>query len=313
MSFSKDSLLRYFLVDFKLHQSPPPTTEDLRIHLEQSFYDLTGKSIPISKLTVKNDIKNMRKVFLCSIKFSFDTNRYYYQFPETQSFLKFPKGINDLILNFLRLHYLFGSKYPDQLYVYTEDKTIPGSEHLEHFARAVLEKKKIKFTYKSYNAKRTRDYIVHPYLIREHRGAYLIIGKKDADGEMKNFVMHRLEGKPEILQEPAEIDEAYDRQVMLESPSSLLSLGNRLLEITIEGRIEILPELLSTPLHPSQTVVSSNDEKFRISMSALATEEMIATLLKYGDQLEVISPEKFRSFFADRIFMLFKKYTGLRA
>lgn len=314
MGLNKNAILRYFLIDFKLHQSTPPTTDELKIYLEESFLELTGKVTPITKLSVKNDIKNMRKVFFTPIKFSFDTNRYFYEDPNNQTFLKFPAGAGDYFLIYLRLHFLFGNRYEKEVYIYSGDKKVWGGEHLEIFTRAILEKKKIKFTqYKSYNAKRLRDYTIHPYLLREHRNAWYIIGKKVLDGEMRHFALHRIEGLVEILSEPAEIDEAYNRQIMLEVPSTLFSLGNRLLEITIEGSINVLTEIQAIPLHSSQTILTSNEIYFRISLHALPTEEMISEILKYGDKLEVISPEKFRSFVADRISILFKKYTGPRA
>jgi hypothetical protein len=309
----KDTLLRYFLIDKKIHQEPPPTTEELRIYLEEIFRELVGPKITISKLTVKNDIKNMRKVFFAPIKFSFEKNCYYYESPEYESLFSNPHGIDDIFLSFLKIRYSLGKNYSIHQCIHNDNKTIAGSEQLQLFTRAIAERRKVRFTYKSFNAKRTRDYIFHPYLIRDHRNTYYIIGKKDLDNDIRSFALHRIEGVAEILLEDSLVDEAYSRQILVELPSNLLALGNRLLEITIEGQTEILSQLLEVPIHPSQEVVSNSEDKFRISISALPTDEMISSILQFGDKIEVISPEKFRAYFADRVYTILQKYSGLRA
>lgn len=100
MAFDKQVMLRYFFINQKLKQTPLPTTEDLRKFVEQEFRVLTNENVIISLVSIKADIRSMKKTFLAPILFSFNTNRYQDEHNDTR-FMEMPQLASDYLWNSL--------------------------------------------------------------------------------------------------------------------------------------------------------------------------------------------------------------------
>ena len=52
---------------------------------------------------------------------------------------------------------------------------------------------------------------------------------------------------------------------------------------------------LSYPLHPSQQLVSNNDDEIRLRLTVYDTHELRMELLSYGPEVEVLAPAALRA------------------
>lgn len=308
MGFDKQAMLRYFLINFRLKQSPAPTTEDLRAYVEKEFCILSIENIIINRATIKSDIRVMKKVLFAPITFSFNANCYQYEH-NSSAFIKMPQLATEYFWNFLRLQYLLGPIYYSQEFIIYNNSEIAGNEKLPVFVKALKEQNQISFTFRPFNGKRSFEIILNPFVLREQRKAWYIIGTK-LDGELRSYPIHRIEGESKILSDQSQIPEGFQYQT---KEHSFNSLGAKPIDILLDCKPEYRNKIYSNTIHSSQKVVSNNSSGLRLTLNAIPDEELISKLLSYRNLIEVISPEKLRAFIAEEIRIMLIQYEGSRA
>lgn len=307
MRFDKQAMLRYFLIDYRLRNNPPPTTEVLRTYVENEINILTNETIVITLGMIKTDIREMKKVFFAPITFSFTNNSYKYDHNGSQ-FIKLPQLATDYVWNYLRLHHLMGPIHYGQEFIIYNDSVIAGNEKIIIFAKALKDQKLISFVFKPFNAKRSYTIILNPYILKEDRKAWYIIGNK-LDGEIRRYPIHRIEGVPEILPENIQPNKEIP---ILSVEHSFNILGAKPIDILLDCKPEIRAKVISNGIHNSQKVVSNNGNGLRLSISAIPDEALISKLISYRNLIEVISPEKLRSFLAEELRRMLDSYVGYK-
>lgn len=303
MAFDKQALLRYFLINHRLKQSPLPTTEDLRKFVEQELSVLSYENKIISRASIKTDIRTMKKTFLAPINFSFNTNRYQYESNDAK-FMEMPQLAIDYFCNCLRLQLLF-SKHSQEGVLQYQDRSMAGIDKIAIFAKAIAHRKQISFLYRPFNSKRNWETTIHPLSLKEERDAWFVFGLKD--DELRKFALHRVENEPAILDQVA----TEYRNTAKEETS--IDFGAFPIQVLLDCKPEVRNLVYETPIHKTQTVVSNNNNGVRIALQLVPDEELISKLLSYSGQVEIVSPDKLRIEFAKQLHKMLAAYTGNRA
>ena len=209
MPIDKSSLFRFLLIDTRLRQEPKPTLEQLKICVEQQLKEATDEKVAVSRLTIKRDIKNMRKFYLAPIKFLFEKNYYHYASPGN-TFLRLPADTIQRLLCSIKIQYLLGSKFNDESKIRFEVKNkTPGWKLVPLVVKALFKKRVITFVYKSPGSKRTRQYRLHPYLLEEISGTCFLFGRREKGKNVQAFDLNRVIGIPLITDIEAVIDNKF--------------------------------------------------------------------------------------------------------
>jgi predicted DNA-binding transcriptional regulator YafY len=68
------------------------------------------------------------------------------------------------------------------------------------------------------------------------------------------------------------------------------------------------PYIIGQPLHHSQKTVVENEEEIQISLNVYITQELIMSVLSYGENVTVISPAHFRENIKERVKQMWQRY-----
>jgi predicted DNA-binding transcriptional regulator YafY len=209
MPTDKSSLLRFLLIDKRLRTEPHPTLEQLKVFITEQFKEITDEKTMVSRLSIKKDIKDMRKLFLTPIEFSFEKNQYHYQSP-SYTFLMLPDSFVERLIGTIQIQYLLGAKFNDEKKIRFETKVgTTGWEHVPLIVRALNKKKVLNFVYKSHNSKRVREYHLHPYLLEENSNRWVLFGRRAKGKNIQAFELSRIIGAPVITSKEAVIDNTF--------------------------------------------------------------------------------------------------------
>ena len=158
---------------------------------------------------------------------------------------------------------------------------------------ALLQETPIKIRYQKRNDSATTEYRLHPVgLVFQDKLTYLIANYRD-DGQLQQFALHRIQSA-----EPMELpckkfsDQALDDYIAKGSfdyPKSETLLS---LEFRMEKGIAF--HLLETPLSPGQQFLKELDGYLYFKAPMQNTQRLRWWLLGFGDQVEVLKPEKLR-------------------
>jgi predicted DNA-binding transcriptional regulator YafY len=319
MIASKNAVLRYRIIDRCIRSTafPFPSKEELREACEEELYgSINGNHICES--TIEKDLFAMRNEHDAPIKFSRMHKGYFYEDPD-YSIDEIPLNDKDIdaikmaanVLYQFKNSSLFKnfdfaiSKILDRVnisdnvndedienYVQFEKvNKIQGSEYLEVLLEAIKKKKKVQFSYQSFNNSESKIRRVHPYLLKEYRHRWYLIGKSEIKNRIQTFGLDRLSDLTK-LDDQFSMDKSFDPDLFFKYSLGITANVGSPEKILIETEELLSKYLLSQPIHASQEYLGLSQEgKHLFKYFLLPTYELRTQLLGFGDEVKVLEPK----------------------
>ena len=319
MPANKYALLRYRIIDDCLTNKARkyPTKEDLQYACEQALYGSSGERISIS--TIEKDMWAMKNEgelgYYAPIAYSKLEKGYYYEDPE-YTIKEISLSLEDkeairfaanTLFQFkdLAIFDQFGSaiqKIMDRLSISPEiqDDAIErfvqfentpmakGTEHLPVLLQSIKECREVRFRYISFLNESESERLLHPYLLKEYRNRWYIIGKDADAGKIKTFGLDRISDIS--LREDAFVpDPSFDPE-MLFKYSFGITAGGKPEKIVLKFAPQEGRYVKAQPLHPTQKIITDNKNGLRIELNVIPSDELKATIRSFGKNVELIKP-----------------------
>ena len=183
---------------------------------------------------------------------------------------------------------------------FEQNPDLKGLEHLTKLFNAIRNETVLKIEYKSFTKEEADVFIIHPYFLKQFNNRWFLFGYcSNPEVEMlPNLALDRImtiseENATYISNKEIDFKEYFDDVV------GVTVYADREPEkIILEVSQSRFPYIATKPIHPSQTelktYVSKND-RIGISLNVQINNELIALLLSFGDDLEVIEPITLRN------------------
>ena len=333
MSLNKNAAYRYRLIDLYLRQRNRSISEMQRIISDKLFEEFDIES-GISERQLLEDIKVMRKsppegygapilrekgVLSYSDK-SFTIHAFplitkdFEALKDAMTVLKqladYPhyhelKSVFDKLSGTMSLNKFKEKEVSIQFEV---SPLIQGKEFIQPLHDFVKNKKVVNVFYNPYQDS-PLTLTLHPYLLKEYNNRWFLIAWSEKFGKTINIALDRIERIEESLTEfiPSAKNFAnnYANIVGVTIPN-----GKTVENIRIKVSKARLPYILTKPIHPSQKLISKEqDEAGILAFSLIPNFEFKAVLMGHGAAIEVLSPEELRQEFSNEISKLFSLYS----
>lgn len=321
MSLNKNALIRYKTIDKCLQNHYRNwTLEDLINACSDAFHEYEGRDVNVSKRTVQLDIQMMR-----SDKLGYNApievyEKKFYRYSEPDfSITDIPLTENDMnvlsetveMLKQFKDFSLFDElgdiihRLEDKIYTekthrqpiihLDKNEQLKGLEHLEVLYQAILKKCVLKIKYQSYKARAASNLAVHPFLLKEYNNRWFLVGKTNANSEVKTFALDRIQNvdfdlKTEHLNENFNGDEYYKNTIGVTVMDE-----KHVQEIIFKIDAQNAPYVLTKPFHHSQKTVEKHEDgsmtfKIRVNINF----ELERMILGFGASIEVLAPRELR-------------------
>jgi len=328
MPLNKNALIRYKTIDKCLQNKYKKwTLEDLIESCSDALYEFEGIYKEIGKRTIQADIQFMRsdKLGYNAPIIVFDRKYYTYEDPN-YSITNIPVTDVDMgklseavevlkqFKNFSHFTDLLGiiQKLEDKIYSektklqpiidFDKNENLRGLEFLDTIYKAILNKKVVNISYKSFKAKNKNDIQLHPYLLKEYRNRWFVLGRKSKTEPLVNFALDRIISLEILLDEFYIENENFNPTEYFKNVIGVSVKPNKKVEIIhLSVNNEIAPYILTKPLHHSQKIVSNSKTNTEITIEVIPNLELEKEILSFGENVTVISPEKFRKQIKKRI------------
>ncbi|WP_034060523.1 WYL domain-containing protein [Lacinutrix jangbogonensis] len=327
MAVNKNALIRYKTIDKCLQNNFRQwTLNDLIEAVSDALYEYEGKDVDVSKRTVQLDLQMMR-----SDKLGYNApilvyDRKYYKYEdENYSITKSPISNQDLIklseaVSFLKQFQGFShfdelgsmvQKLEDHVYTqkthekalidFEKNDNLKGLEFLNELYQFILKKKTIEMTYKSFKARAENTFTFHPYLLKEFRNRWFVIGKKNRNEGIMNLALDRIvslkSSDASFVSEPNFNSETYYKNAIGVSVSPNLDTENVLLYVSHKHA----PYVVTKPFHNSQKMIEKDNYGITISLDVQLNFELEKEILGFGESIKVIAPERLKRIIKERL------------
>lgn len=316
MSSNKNALIRYKTLDKCLkNKYKQYTLEDLIDECSEALFEFEGKESFVSKRTVQLDLQNMR-----SEKFGYEApievyERKYYRYSDpdysihnisvNESDLKAMNNAVQILKQFKdfsmfkemngviqKLEDSIHSTNQKSIIHLDKNEQLKGLEHIDVLYEGILNKKVLNILYKSFNAKESSNFVVHPQLLKEFNNRWFLICLHK--GKMYNLALDRMESietdeKIKFIDQDLDGDE-YFKDIVGVTVSPTMEPRNVVFFVDSSNA----PYVKTKPLHKSQEIISENEEGTLFKICVQINNELERLLLGFGNCLIVHKPRKLR-------------------
>ncbi len=325
MPANKYALLRYRIIDRKISSKfrPFPGKEDLRKACEDELYGSDGDHV--SESTIEKDIYAMRNEhnlgYFAPIAYHKTEKGYYYEDPE-YTIEQMPLNADDLeaiqlaanTLSQYRSLDMFQSseaaidKILDRfnlnprneeqsVQTFVQFETVPsykGGRHLPLILGAIKARKAIRFSYEKYSGGKKRDYSLHPYLLKEYRNRWYVIGLNPDKQAVVVFGLDRVVGEVAVTDFDYTAEQGFSAENYFEHSIGITAVNSSPERIHLRFAPLTGKYIESQPLHTSQKIIRNDEVALEIELFLCNTKELLMAILSYGTDVEVKAPDSLR-------------------
>jgi predicted DNA-binding transcriptional regulator YafY len=269
---------------------------------------LKTHDIEIDSRTLDRDINSIRYNLDVNIEYDRNKNGYYIERLNNDDFDKLLYFIGlaenaDIILSSMR------DKQELLKYLSVSPATsFKGVEQIGVLLEAIRNSLIIRFNHLNYSTKKSTEYTVEPYLLKEFEGRWYLFAFVRGKNAFRTFGLDRLEDlmiTDEKFQRTAELAATADRFDDVYGLVYMTGQENPLIE-TVRFRCNtdfMISHFSALPLHHSQTIDGNT-----ISIQVIINPELENKLLSYGEHIKVLSPVSLQNTIKERLTKTIRQY-----
>lgn len=333
MAIVKHPFGRYQIIDRELRRKDWVKTIELKAIIEDEL------SIIVSKRMINEDIIAMKYDSLLSYYAPIEYNKKYKAYYYTdrsytiKAFGLLDDDINALMfyaktINQYRDYEIFkdftnaiekvldavtirkGISFQNQKKSFVQTESTPkltGSELLPLIIQALDSNRVISFKYGKYDDSPVKSVDLQPYLLKEDRHRWYVIGKTNEHIEpTRTYALDRMKDLQLLVQSFVPIEFDYDQYYKY-------SFG---ITVTEESPIDVILSftelqgkyLKTLKIHHSQEILIDNQTEFRIKVTVKPSWEFYEKILGFGYSVRIVSPDKVIHEFKHRLNLIAEKY-----
>ncbi len=307
-----------------------PTQYERFQKINQRLQAWGGK--PVSKLdlmnycgakerTLKEDIAMMRELYQAPIKYDYKIKGFYYSQPfdlemrvhltkselaaldaAVQTLRQFShlepfKELNSAVTKLDQaVKYRFQRPKEENNYIQFEYvPVIPGGELIAPLLDVMRGRQWVTFRHRKFEANVSNTYHLFPYLIKEHRNRWYVVGWEKTRRHIRAFGLERIEESSLIAFESDTEAPVFDSKAYFEKALGIAIYDQEPVEEVILSFTPFQANYFKTqpffPYHP-EDVICDNDTEFRVKLHLIINKEIVYELARLGAEVWVIAPPK---------------------
>jgi predicted DNA-binding transcriptional regulator YafY len=278
------TIKRYQLILEQLQSSIRPSFALLKEHLHSNGFE-------ISPRTLQRDIQHIRDEFGIDILYHKPGNYYYINTSTSEDvpgflrFLHLVQSGNALSEQFHR-HNL---PYMDL----SSEITASGMEWMNNILAAARKNLWVTFSYRKFGTEKAKSYKLQPYLLKEYRQRWYLLGREKDHGPFKTFGLDRII-ELTLTTEKFVRDNSTDLKSNFKNVIGIVYDNGRMQQVQLAVTPTQAGYLRTLPLHHTQQEVSSTPEEVIFSYSLIPNYELMQQILMMGNQCRVLAPGSLR-------------------
>ncbi len=331
MPLNRATLIRISTIDKCLQNHYRKwTIDDLIGACSDALAEFEGRDIPVSRRTFQNDLALMRSDRLGYNAPIVVRQKKYYEYEDPDySITHLPlneEGLDALnsALDILRQLQCFPqlessiatiSKLNEQISRQT-GSSIPAMD-MEHVAGyrgarfigaiydAVRKRKTILIEYQSFKARESQQFAVYPYLLKEYRNRWFLIGEKVSNRvpHINIFALDRIRSVAPDNRHPFKLCVDFNPEHYFDDTIGVSrNINDKPRRVVVKIDANQAPYVESKPFHNSQIVEQRYaDGSIVVSLKVVLNNELNRLLLGYGHHVEILEPLQLRMHIAESI------------
>jgi predicted DNA-binding transcriptional regulator YafY len=185
---------------------------------------------------------------------------------------------------------------------------LTGQEFLQPLLKYIQAKRTVEISYKPYNQEEPLKIVLHPYFLKEYNNRWYVYGLEQDPRRLINLALDRIQSVSDSsvrfivnrVIDPAQyfsdiIGVTYNHDLKKQS-------------IVLCFTKERAPYVRTKPIHPSQKIISEDENSMTFSIEVIPNKELIREILSYGSDVKVLSPKEIAESIAGILKLALERY-----
>jgi predicted DNA-binding transcriptional regulator YafY len=184
---------------------------------------------------------------------------------------------------------------------------VNGQQWIDLIFAAIRNRLAVSFQYENIYKKKISTYLLDPYLLREHRNRWYMIGWSEERQDYLTFALDRI-SELSITKTPQQIRKDFQSAEFFRHATGIMEGTGKPVKVELVIQEPTSRLLLLEPLHHSQQLVSRKEGSIRIRLQVLVNEEFMLRLLGLGPACTVIKPASLQASMKGLVKQMAKNY-----
>lgn len=163
-----------------------------------------------------------------------------------------------------------------------------GSEYLVQIINAIREEKVVRIYYHPFYEDKPYFSEVHPYLLKEYRNRWYMIGLNDFKGQLRTYALDRI--RDLVLSDIPYQKHNFSAKDYFRHSIGIIAPGGEPVKTRIAVQKTQAQYMITQPWHESQNIDEETEDEIIFSFRVHPTYEFISLILSYGKDLRVLEP-----------------------
>ena len=326
MSVNKDALFRYKVINDCLRNNMRRwTKQDLLNTINEKLEERHGwdgrkKRIEIKDRQLNYDLNDMQSLYGAPITQVRDGRQYFYKYEDPDFSIEQQQVSEDDLKQLQQAVHLLqqikgfsiseeiagvvsrlenrirmGEGGASKAIEFENPPVAIGVENLGDIYESIIHRRVLKIHYRPFKAPEGQDHIIHPYFLKEYNNRWFLFGWNEERGRLENLPLDRM-SSIKVVSKAYRPNDCFNPDSFFRDMVGVTQPVDAHPEnIEIKIKAERAPYLISKPLHNSQQVAHRyKDGSARISYKLIINKELVAHLLSFGCDIEILKPETLR-------------------
>lgn len=320
MPANRNAILRYKTIDRMLQRGRKATLEELVYACNDALQETLGYG-KVSLRSVQHDIREMRySEILGYYAPIIVVDKKYYTYEDSHySIVEMPLTDNDMqrlaeaidllkqlsssksfrgvedVVNRLEDHVASMRFKADPVILLESNERLRGLEYITLLHDAIVDRCPLTLTYKPFKWTEAQTFLFSPYILKEFRNRWFVLGKRHDDTALEIFIM-ALDRIESLVPAPKNtryfFNRTFDPQAFFRDIVGVTRYDAPVEHVVFLATAPQAPYVRTKPLHPSQKELGSADDGgVLFSIDVIPNYELERDLLSFGEYITVLEPE----------------------
>ncbi len=333
MPKNKNADLRIKVLDRCLSDKSRGYTTSELLELCNKELELNGFKAVTATNTIRDDIEQIERIYPGALVESVREGRniyYHYEDPDFSIFNKplKPDEIIQLTQTLMLLKRFKGmpqfdwinemaerlgatlkidEKSADEVVGFDENLDLKGLEHFTPLFNAIIDRRTLLLSYKSFKVNAEQKITVYPYYLKQYNKRWFLIAWNADLKFLANFALDRITKIKESKKpyQPSDIDfvDYFDEMIGVSKDTRTTPQ-----KVKLWVSSETWPYIMTKPLHGTQKTISADSTGAVISIEVYLNYELEQLILSYGENVKVLEPAELKNKLQKRLADAYQNY-----
>lgn len=170
---------------------------------------------------------------------------------------------------------------------------VPYSHGIEHFDRlykAITKQQPLNIRYKRFDTDTASDHLFHPYLLKEYKFRWYLLGYSEKRKGRLVLALDRIEAI-QTTRAPFIPNKGIDLRKYFDHTLGVTIKETQVREIKLWFSVNQGHYIKTQSLHGTQKIINDTKDSLIITLQLIPNYELLQTLLAFGPEVKVLAPE----------------------